>query len=99
MRKDSITPSFRQLIIHFGTGAFLGALLAFALIVMERSTFQVIASSSSPVSSAAIFVGTISFAIGLGATLSGYFFTAIELTALAAKQRNDRFKGRGDSGR
>jgi hypothetical protein len=45
-----------------------------------------------------VFIGTISFAIGLGATLSGYILTAIELTALEAKQRNDRFKRRGDSG-
>ncbi len=54
--------------------------------------------NQSPVSSAAVFIGTISFAIGLGATLSGYILTAIELTALEAKQRNDSFNRRDDSG-
>jgi hypothetical protein len=98
MQKDPKIPSFRDLMIHFGNGAFLGALLAFALIFTERNTLQVIANSSSPATSAAVFIGTISFAIGLGATLSGYILTAIELTALEAKQRNDRFKRRGDSG-
>jgi len=98
MQNDFRTPSFRQLIIHFGNGAFLGALLAFALIFTDGHTFHLIASSSTPVSSTAIFFGTISFAIGLGATLTGYIFTGNELTALEVKQRVDRFKGRGDSG-
>ncbi len=71
-------------------GAILGALLGIALIITNRHIFQLIDSSSSPSISMALFVGFFTFAVSTGATISGFFFTAIELTALEAKQQTER---------
>jgi NhaP-type Na+/H+ or K+/H+ antiporter len=90
MQKDSRTPASAQLIIHCAMGAILGALLAVALIVTNRHIFQVIASSSSPSGSLALFVGFFSFVVGTGATISGFIFTAIEPSAFEAKQQTGR---------
>jgi hypothetical protein len=46
----------------------------------------------------AFFVGFISFVFAIGATLSGFIFTAIELNAVEAKQRTERFNRRRDLG-
>jgi NhaP-type Na+/H+ or K+/H+ antiporter len=69
-------------------GAILGALLAVALIVTNRHIFQSIASSSSPSTSMALFIGFVSFVFAIGATLSGFVFTAVELNALEAKRQS-----------
>ncbi len=90
MQKDSRTPSPAQLIIHCAMGMILGALMALILIVTNRNIFQLIASSSSPSISMAMFVGFFSFVVGTGATMSGFIFTAIELGALEAKQQTKR---------
>jgi NhaP-type Na+/H+ or K+/H+ antiporter len=97
MQKKSRTP-FAQMIIHCAMGAILGALLAIALMVANRHIFHFIASSSSPMTEMAFFVGFISFVFAIGATLSGFIFTAIEINALKAKQRTERFNWRRDSG-
>jgi NhaP-type Na+/H+ or K+/H+ antiporter len=88
MQKDWRTPSFAQLVIHCGMGAILGALLAVALMVANRDIFRLIASSSSPLTEMAFFVGFISFVFAIGATLSGFIFTAIELNSLEAKRQS-----------
>lgn len=75
-------------------GAILGALLALALIGTNGHIFQLIASSSSPSLSMALFVGFFSFVVGTGATISGFIFTAIELNALEAKQQTERVNRR-----
>jgi hypothetical protein len=69
-------------------GTILGALLAIALMVANRHIFHFIASSSSPLTEMAFFVGFISFVFAIGATLSGFIFTAIELNALEAQRRS-----------
>ena len=97
MQKKSRTP-FVQMMIHCAMGAILGALLALALMVANRHIFHFIASSSSPLTEMAFFVGFISFVFAIGATLSGFIFTAIELNAVEAKQRTERFNRRRDLG-
>jgi Ni/Fe-hydrogenase subunit HybB-like protein len=94
MQKDSRTPSTTQLIIHGAMGAILGVLLALALIGTNGLIFQLIASSSSPSLSMALFVGFFSFVVGTGATISGFIFTATELNALEAKQQTERVNRR-----
>jgi hypothetical protein len=84
MQKDSRTPSFAQLITHCAMGGILGALLAVALMVGNRHIFHFIASSSSPLTEMAFFVGFLSFVFAIGATLSGFIFTAIELNGSKA---------------
>ena len=86
------------MIIHCAMGAILGALLALALMVANRHIFHFIASSSSPLAEMAFFVDFISFVFAIGATLSGFIFTAIELNAVEAKQRTERFNRRRDFG-
>jgi hypothetical protein len=73
MQKDSRTPSSTQLIIHCAMGAILGALLALALIGTNGHILQLIASSSSPSLSMALFVGFFSFVVGTGATNQASF--------------------------
>jgi hypothetical protein len=58
-------------------GAILGVLLGLALIVTDKSIFQFIVSSSSPLMNMAMFVGFFSFVVGTGATISGFIFTAL----------------------
>jgi NhaP-type Na+/H+ or K+/H+ antiporter len=97
MQKESRTP-FAQMMIHCAMGAVLGALLAIALMITNRHIFHFIASSASPLTEMAFFVGFISFVFAIGATLSGFIFTAIELNALEERQRTERFNRRRDSG-
>ena len=87
MQKDSRTPTPVQLIVHCCMGAILGVLLGLALIVTDKSIFQFIASSSSPLLNVAVFVGFFSFVVGTGATISGFIFTALELNTLEAKPK------------
>jgi NhaP-type Na+/H+ or K+/H+ antiporter len=98
MHKDSRSPSFRQLIIHCGMGVVLGALFALALAISNRQLYHLIASSSSPSTSMALFVGFFSFVVGTGATISGFVFTALELAAVEAKQQTEPLKRRRDPG-
>jgi NhaP-type Na+/H+ or K+/H+ antiporter len=98
MQKDSRAPISVQLIIHGAMGAILGALLGLALIITNRHIFQLIDSSSSPSISLALFVGFFAFVVSTGASISGFFFTAIELTALEAKQQNERVNKQRSSG-
>jgi uncharacterized membrane protein YccC len=95
MQKQSKMPTPVQLMIHFGMGAVLGALLALAMILINKDIFQSILSSSSPLMDMAFFVGVLSFAIGTGASMTGFHFTAIELDALA-KRQTSRVKHRQD---
>jgi type IV secretory pathway TrbL component len=75
-------------------GAILGVLLGLALIVTDKSIFQFIVSSSSPLLNMAMFVGFFSFVVGTGATISGFIFTALELNTLEAKpKRVDQRRG------
>ena len=98
MQKESRTPTSVQMINHCGMGAILGVLLGLGLIVTDKNIFQFIVSSSSPLMEMAVFVGFFSFVIGIGATLSGFIFTAIELNALGAKQQTERVKRQRGSG-
>jgi predicted MFS family arabinose efflux permease len=98
MQKDSRTPSFAHLITHFGMGTILGALFALALVISNRQLSHLIASASSPSTSMALFVGFFSFVFAIGACLSGYIFTAVELNALEAKQQTEPVKRRRDLG-
>jgi hypothetical protein len=93
MQKESRTPTSVQVIVHFGMGAVLGALLASAMILTHKDIFQSMASSSSSLMDMAFFVGVLSFAIGMGASMTGFGFTVIELEALEAK-RQARFNQR-----
>jgi hypothetical protein len=88
MQKDSRSPSFRQLVIHCAMGVVLGALFALALVISNRQIFHLIASSSSPSASMGLFVGFFSSVFAIGATLSGYIFTAVELNGLEAKRQS-----------
>jgi len=92
MQKDSKMPTPVQLMSHFGMGAVLGALLALAMILINKDMFQSILSSSSPLMDMTFFVGVLSFAIGMGASMTGFGFSAIELHALEAKQQTRRVK-------
>jgi FtsH-binding integral membrane protein len=98
MQKDSRTPSFAHLITHFAMGAILGALFALAVVISNRQIFHLIASASSPSASMALFVDFFSFVLAIGACLSGYIFTAVELNALEAKQQTEHVKRRRDLG-
>ncbi len=86
MQENSRIPTSVQLIIHSGMGAILGSLLGFALIFSDKNIFHFIATSSSPLMETAVFIGFLSFVMGIGATLTGFFFTAIELNALAKQE-------------
>lgn len=94
MQKDSRTPTPVQLIVHCGMGAVLGSLLGFALIFTNKNIFQFIATSQSPLMEMAVFVGFFSFVIGMGAAITGFFFTAIELSSLEAKLQTKRVNQR-----
>jgi predicted alpha/beta superfamily hydrolase len=94
MQKDSRSPTLVQLIIHYAMGAVLGALLALAMIFTHKDIFQFILSSSSPLLDTMMFVGVLSFAIGTGASMTGFIFSAIELDALEAKRQTNRIKQR-----
>lgn len=94
MQKDSRRPTPVQLIVHFGMGAVLGALLVLAMIVTDQRIFQSLASSSSPLMDMAMFLGLFSFVIGTGASMTGFIFTTIELDALKAKRQTNRVKRR-----
>lgn len=78
------------MIIHWGMGAILGSLLGLALILADKNIFQFIATSQSPLMETAVFVCFFSFVVGMGAAITGFFFTAIELNALEAKQQAKR---------
>jgi hypothetical protein len=67
-------------------GAILGTLLA--LIITNPHIFQLIASSSLPSISMALFVGFFAFVVSTGATISGFILTAVELAALEGKTAN-----------
>ncbi len=71
-------------------GVILGAIFGLALIFTHQNIFQFIVSSSSPSMNMALFVGYFSFMVGTGATMSGFFFTVIELNAFKAKQQTKR---------
>ena len=90
MQKDSRTAIAVQMIIHCGMGVLLGSLLASALILTDKNILQLIVSSSSPLTETAVFVGFFSFVIGMGAAITGFFFTVIELSSLEAKQQTKR---------
>jgi uncharacterized membrane protein YccC len=79
MQKDSRTPTSVQLIIHFAMGSVLGAMLALAMLLTDKSLL--------PLTDMAFFVGVLSFAIGMGASMTGFGFTAIELEAKRQAQR------------
>lgn len=79
-------------------GLTLGALFALVLIVTNQHIFELIASSSSPSGTMALFVGFFAFVIGTGATISGFIFSAIELNALEAKQQTKHMRGRDGLG-
>ena len=98
MQKDSRTSTSVQVIIHCGMGAILGSLLGLALILIDKNIFQFIMGSSSPMMNMAVFVGYFCFVVGTGATITGFFFTAIE-NALEAKQQTERVKRRRGSGK
>ncbi len=90
MHKDSRTPTLIQLMVHGGMGVELGALLGIALMLTDHNIFQFIVTSSSPLGNMAVFLGFFSFVIGVGATISGFFFTTIELNELKAKQQTKK---------
>jgi NAD/NADP transhydrogenase alpha subunit len=79
-------------------GAILGTLLGLALIITNGHIFQLIASSSSPSISMALFIGFFAFVVSTGATISGFIFTAVELAALEARQQTERVNRRRNSG-
>jgi NAD/NADP transhydrogenase alpha subunit len=79
-------------------GAILGTLLGLALIITNPHIFQLIATSSSPSISMALFVGFFAFVVSTGATISGFIFTAVELAALEARQQTERVNRRRNSG-
>lgn len=87
MQKDSRIPTSIQMIGHCFMGAILGSLLGLALILTNQNIFQFIATSQSPSMEMAVFVGFFSFIIGIGSTISGFFFIALELNSLKAKQQ------------
>jgi hypothetical protein len=99
IQKDSKIPTPAQLIIHYGMGAVLGALLALAMVLTDEGIFQSIVSSSSPSMDMAMFIGVLSFAIGMGASMTGFIFTVVELDALEAKRQTSRVKQRQDPGK
>jgi NhaP-type Na+/H+ or K+/H+ antiporter len=96
MQKGSRTPTSIQMVIHCGMGVILGAIFGLALIYADKGIFQFIASSPSPFMEMAVVIGFFSFMMGIGATISGFFFTAIELNALQAKQQTQRISQRRD---
>ncbi len=79
---------------HCCTGAVLGSLLGFALIFTDKNIFQFIATSQSPLMEMLVFIGFFSFFVGIGATLTGFFFTAVELNALAKQEAKRRIHRR-----
>ncbi len=98
MQKGSTTPTSAQMIIHCAMGLVLGALMGLVLIVTNQHIFALIATSSAPSGSMALFIGFFSFVVGTGATISGFIFTAIELNALEAKQQTERINKRRGAG-
>jgi NhaP-type Na+/H+ or K+/H+ antiporter len=92
--KDSRTPTSIQLVIHCGMGLMLGAIFGLALILTDQNIFQFIVSSSSPLMNMTIFIGFFSFVVGMGATMSGFIFTAIELNSLKVKEQTQRINQR-----
>ncbi len=89
MQNESRRPTLEQMMVHWSMGLLLGALLALAMILTDRNIFQSIVSSPSPLLDVSAFIGLFSFVIGIGATLSGFIFTAIELNS---KQQTKRVK-------
>jgi hypothetical protein len=94
MQKDSRRPLSVQMVIHCAVGMILGALFGLALIITDPNIFKFIVTSESPLMEMAVFVGFFSFVVGIGATISGFFFTTIELDALKAKQQTKRISQR-----
>ncbi len=79
-----------QMILHCITGVVLGSLFALALILTDKNILQFIRTSPSPWMETAVVVGFFSFIIGMGAAITGFFFTVIDLSSLQAKQQGQR---------
>jgi cytochrome b561 len=96
MQKDSNRPTSIQMIVHCSMGVILGALLALALIVSNQNIFQLIVTSPSPLLDLAVVIGFFSFMVGIGSTLTGFFFTLVENSS-EAKHQIEPFKKRNNS--
>ena len=69
------------LIGHFGMGAIMGMLLSLSLVVGNYAhILDMIENSSTPSSMLLLVVGFFSSTFALGATLTGFLFTAAERT-------------------
>ena len=64
---------------HLATGAGLGLFLSLSLIISNGGhVLEMIMNSMAPKATMALFVGILSSVMAVGATLSGFIFTAIE---------------------
>jgi hypothetical protein len=79
MKQHPTAPAARDLLVHLAIGVGLGLVLSLALIVGNGGhVFEMIVNSSAPKATMALFVGVTSSLMGVGATLSGFVFTAMD---------------------
>jgi hypothetical protein len=79
MQTPSKTPRLGELAGHAATGAGLGLFLSLTLIISNTGRiFEALVNSSNPKIMTLMFVGTFSFILAVGATLTGLIFSVIE---------------------
>ena len=67
------------MLVHLGMGAGLGLFLSLSLILSDgMRVSEMIMNSSTPKTTMALFVALVSALIAVGASLSGFIFTAME---------------------
>ena len=87
MQRGPDTVTVREVAAHFAMGTSLGTLAALLLLLLNGHVFEMIARASGPAVSPAFFVAVFASLLGVGATLTGVIFSAMEAERIAESKR------------